>query len=47
MEEYEMLHGNEINFNDSFLHAHKEFILIRIGGTTADKAGFREYNYTS
>jgi hydroxymethylglutaryl-CoA synthase len=47
MEEYEMLHGNERNFNDSFLHAHKEFILIRIGGTTADKAGFREYNYTN
>jgi hydroxymethylglutaryl-CoA synthase len=47
MEEYEMLHGNERNFNDSFLRAHKEFILVRIGGTTADKAGFREYDYTN
>jgi hydroxymethylglutaryl-CoA synthase len=45
MEEYEILHGNERNFNDSILNTRKEFVLVKIGGITADKAGFREYNY--
>ena len=46
MKEYEALHrANEINYADSFSHGHKEFVLVGIGGTTADKAGFREYNY--
>jgi hydroxymethylglutaryl-CoA synthase len=46
MKEYEALRrSNEINYADSFSHGHKEFVLVGIGGTTADKAGFREYNY--
>jgi hydroxymethylglutaryl-CoA synthase len=47
MEEYERLHGNERNPDDSVIHPHKEFILVKVGGITADKAGFREYNYTN
>jgi hydroxymethylglutaryl-CoA synthase len=47
MEEYERLHRNERKFNDSVTHAHKEFVLVKLGGTTADKAGFREYDYIS
>jgi len=31
--------------NDSYARAKNEFVLIKIGGTTADKAGFREYCY--
>src|SRR6476661_1009017 len=46
MKEYEALRrANEIDYADSFSHGHKEFVLVGIGGTTADKAGFREYNY--
>jgi hydroxymethylglutaryl-CoA synthase len=47
IEEYERLHGNERNPGDSIIHPHKEFVLIKIGGTTADKAGFREYTYAN
>jgi len=47
MEEYERLHRNERAFTDSVISAHKEFVLVKLGGTTADKAGFREYNYIS
>jgi hydroxymethylglutaryl-CoA synthase len=47
MEEYECLHRNERAFTDSVIRAHKEFVLVKLGGTTADKAGFREYNYVS
>lgn len=47
MEEYERLHRNERAFDDSVIHAHKEFVLVKIGGSTADKAGFREYDYVS
>jgi len=47
MEQYERLHRNEQTFNDSVIHAHKEFVLVKLGGTTADKAGFREYDYVS
>jgi hydroxymethylglutaryl-CoA synthase len=45
--DYEMLHENERNPDDSVIHPHKEFILIKVGGTTDDMAGFREYNYAS
>jgi hydroxymethylglutaryl-CoA synthase len=47
MEEYERLHRNQRAFTDSVIRAHKEFVLVKLGGTTADKAGFREYNYVS
>jgi len=45
--EYERLRGNERNFDSSLLPVHNEFVLVKIGGTTADKAGFREYNFTN
>jgi hydroxymethylglutaryl-CoA synthase len=45
MEEYKRLHDNERKFDDFLLNAHQEFVLVKIGGSTADKAGFREYNY--
>ncbi|HXX98871.1 MAG TPA: hydroxymethylglutaryl-CoA synthase [Candidatus Bathyarchaeia archaeon] len=47
IDEYERLRRNERNFNTSHLPVHKEFVLVKIGGTTADKAGFREYNFIS
>ncbi len=47
IDEYERLRGNETNFDTSLLPVHKEFVLVKIGGTTADKAGFREYNFTN
>jgi hydroxymethylglutaryl-CoA synthase len=47
IDEYERLRRNERNFNTSYLPVHKEFVLVKIGGTTADKAGFREYNFIS
>ncbi len=47
IEEYERLHRNERGFNDSVMRAHKEFVLVKVGGNTADKAGLREYNYVS
>jgi hydroxymethylglutaryl-CoA synthase len=47
MEEYERLHRNELDFNDSIICAHEEFVLVKVGGNTADKAGLREYNYVS
>lgn len=47
IEDYEILHENERNPDDSVIHPHKEFILIKVGGTTDDMAGFREYNYAS
>ena len=47
MAEYERLHRNERAFTDSVVRAHKEFVLVKMGGTTADKAGFREYDYIS
>ncbi|HMH09851.1 MAG TPA: hydroxymethylglutaryl-CoA synthase [Candidatus Nitrosopolaris rasttigaisensis] len=45
--EYERLRGNERNFDTSLLPVHNEFVLVKIGGTTAEKAGFREYNFTN
>ena len=45
MEEYMKLHENGRNFNDSLSEPHEEFILVKIGGKTADKAGLREYTY--
>jgi hydroxymethylglutaryl-CoA synthase len=47
MEEYKRLHDNERKFDDFLTNAHREFVLIKIGGITADKAGFREYDYVS
>ena len=47
MEEYERLHRNELDFKDSIIRAHEEFVLVKVGGNTADKAGLREYNYVS
>jgi hydroxymethylglutaryl-CoA synthase len=47
IDEYESLRGNERNFDTSLLPLHNEFVLVKIGGTTADKAGFREYNFTN
>jgi hydroxymethylglutaryl-CoA synthase len=47
IDEYERLRGNETNFDTSILPVHNEFVLVKIGGTTADKAGFREYNFTN
>lgn len=47
MEEYERLHRNQRAFTDSVIRAHKEFVLVKLGGITADKAGFREYGYVS
>src|SRR6476469_6170731 len=45
MEEYQILRENQRKLNDSYASAKNEFVLIKIGGTTADKAGFREYCY--
>jgi hydroxymethylglutaryl-CoA synthase len=45
MEEYQILRENQRNLNDSYARAKNEFILVKIGGSTADKAGFREYCY--
>ena len=47
MEQYERLHRNERKFDDSVIRAHREFVLVKLGGITADKAGFREYDYVS
>jgi hydroxymethylglutaryl-CoA synthase len=47
MNEYERLRENSRDFDDSLLRTHKEFVLVKIGGTTADKAGLREYSYTN
>jgi hydroxymethylglutaryl-CoA synthase len=47
IDEYESLRGNERNFDTSLLPVHNEFVLVKIGGSTADKAGFREYNFTN
>ncbi len=48
MEEYERLHdGRVLTLNESILHNRHEFVLIKIGGITADKAGFREYIYAN
>jgi hydroxymethylglutaryl-CoA synthase len=47
MEQYERLHRNERAFTDSVINAHKEFVLVKVGGSTADKAGSREYDFVS
>jgi hydroxymethylglutaryl-CoA synthase len=47
MEEYQILRENQRKLNDSYASAKNEFVLIKIGGSTADKAGFREYCYCS
>ncbi len=43
MDEYHCLRENQLTLSDSYVRAKDEFILVKIGGTTADKAGFREY----
>jgi hydroxymethylglutaryl-CoA synthase len=45
MEEYQILRSNTRNLNDSYANATQEFVLIKIGGSTAEKAGIREYCY--
>lgn len=47
IDQYEQLHRNELDFNESVTNAHSEFILVKLGGGTADKAGFRQYDYVS
>lgn len=48
MEEYERLHNGRIMaVNESILHNRHEFVLTKIGGITAEKAGFREYVYAN
>jgi hydroxymethylglutaryl-CoA synthase len=43
MQEYIGLHSNERKINDPISPPKKEFVLVKIGGNTADKAGLREY----
>ena len=45
MEEYQILRSNTRNLNESYVNATKEFVLVKIGGSTAEKAGIREYCY--
>jgi hydroxymethylglutaryl-CoA synthase len=47
IDDYEKLHNNTKKFSESFLNGENEFILVSIGGITADRAGFREYCYAS
>ncbi|MGN6350226.1 MAG: hydroxymethylglutaryl-CoA synthase family protein [Candidatus Nitrosocosmicus sp.] len=47
IEDYEKLHNNSKKFSESFLNGENEFILVNIGGITADRAGFREYCFAS
>lgn len=48
MAEYEKLHdGRTLTINESILHNNREFVLIKVGGITADRAGFREYVYAN
>jgi hydroxymethylglutaryl-CoA synthase len=43
MDQYHSLRENERTLHESYVRAKDEFVLVKIGGTTADKAGFREY----
>ena len=45
MNEYKKLHSNERQIFDPILNSKNEFVLVKIGGITADKAGLREYNF--
>lgn len=47
IEDYEKLHKKSRKYDQAFLNAENEFILVNIGGITADRAGFREYCYAS
>lgn len=47
IEDYEKLHRNTRKYDQAFLNAEDEFILVNIGGNTADRAGFREYCYAN
>ncbi len=45
MEQYEELREIEMNPDYYITKPKREFILVKIGGNTAEKAGFREYEY--
>ena len=45
MNEYKKLHSNERKIFDPILNPKNEFVLVKIGGITADQAGLREYNF--
>jgi hydroxymethylglutaryl-CoA synthase len=47
IDDYEKLHNNTKKFSESFLNGENEFILLSVGGMTADRAGFREYCFAS
>lgn len=47
IEDYEKLHKNTRKYNEAFLNAENEFVLVNIGGNTLDRAGYREYCYIS
>jgi hydroxymethylglutaryl-CoA synthase len=47
IDEYERLHRKEIDHNSAVTKSRQEFVLVGLGGKTADKAGFREYDYIS
>jgi hydroxymethylglutaryl-CoA synthase len=47
IEDYEKLHNNTKKFSEPFLTGENEFILVSVGGLTADRAGFREYCFAS
>jgi hydroxymethylglutaryl-CoA synthase len=47
MQEYIRLHSNERKMNEPISNYNNEFVLVKIGGNTADKAGLREYVYSN
>jgi hydroxymethylglutaryl-CoA synthase len=47
MDQYHSLRENERTLDESYVRAKDEFVLVKIGGSTADKAGFREYCFCS
>jgi hydroxymethylglutaryl-CoA synthase len=46
MKEYISLHSNERKINEPISNSKKEFVLVKIGGNTAEKAGLREYVFS-
>jgi hydroxymethylglutaryl-CoA synthase len=47
MQEYIRLHSNEGKMNEPISNSNNEFVLVKIGGNTADKAGLREYVFSN
>lgn len=47
MQEYIRLHSNEGKMNEPISNSNNEFVLVKIGGNTADKAGLREYIFSN